>query len=127
VQLRTICDLVLHAYLSRVADSVEKRHYMYALCTAAPYAELYFKDVDAFLDELYKFKVFDVHHSVFQPSDIRVLVATQSVDDSALSAYFMDFSSDPERSREFHHEKCWSATFVMTRYMRFLRMLPNSR
>ena len=124
VQLRTICDLVLHAYLSKIADTAEKRHYLHALCTAVQGSG--WTTLDSFLNMLHEFKIFDFDLSVFQPHYPRVLLATLKTS-SDLSFYFEKFRSDRERSREFHYEEgLWNA-FVATRYMRFLRTLSNSR
>ena len=126
VHLRTICDSVLYTYLSKVADTAEKRHYLHASCAAVDKTKLLLKEIDAFLDKLYKFKVFDLHPSAFQPHDLRVLLATTSCS-SVFSIYLESFRSDPERSREFHYEEARWHAFVATRYMRFLRTPSNSR
>jgi hypothetical protein len=127
MQLKTTCDSVLYAYLSKVADTTEKRHYLHVSCTAVMVNgfRLGFSDLNTFLDFLHKFDVFDLHHSV-QPYDLRDLLATMSLL-SHLSYYFRQFRSDPERSREFHYEDGLWHTFVATRYMRFLRKLSDSR
>ena len=129
VQLRSICDSALHAYLSKVADTAKKRHYLHASCTAVDERALeWFKlmEFDPFLEDLYKFKIFDLHLSIFQPYNLRVLLTTMS-SRFALSDYIRRFRSDPERSREFHYEDGLWHAFVATRYMRFLRVSPNSR
>ena len=124
VQMRTICDPVLHAYLSKVADTAEKRHYLHALCTAVQGSG--WTSLDSFLNMLHEFKIFDFDISVFQPHDLRVLLDTLNTF-NGLSSHFKNFRSDRERSREFHYERgLWNA-FVATRYMRFLRTLSNSR
>ena len=85
-----------------------------------------FRELDRFLDTLHEFQVFDLCDSVFQPYDFRVfLTATNRW--FALGGYFRLFRSDPERSREFYYEDWRGHTFIMTRYMRFLRTLSNSR
>ena len=126
MQLRTICDSVLYAYLSKVADTAEKQHYLRALCTAVEVSNLRFSEVDPFLHILDKFKIFDLHHSIFQPDDLHALFATITYW-SPLLDYFREFRSDPERSREFYYEDGLWHAFVATRYMRFLRTLSDSR
>ena len=124
MQLRAICDTVLHPYLAKIADTAEKRHTLGALCAAVEGAPD--RDLDPFIDMLHEFKIFDFDLSAFQPDDLRVLLVTLKTF-SGLSSYIKNFRSDPERSREFHHDYgVWNA-FVATRYMRFLRTLSNSR
>ena len=127
IQLRTICDSVLYAYLSKVADTTEKRHYLHALCTAVEGSHLLFSNVYPFLNILDKYKIFSLHHSIFQPYDLRVLLSARATHLFPLWGYFHKFRSDPERSREFHYEKGLWHAFVATRCMRFLRTLPDSR
>jgi len=124
VQLKTICDSVLHAYLSKIADTAEKRHYLHVLCTAGDVAG--FTNLDTFLDKLHELKVFDLQLSVFQPYDLCVFLITMNYP-VGLSYYFRSFRSDPERSREFHYEEGLWHAFVTTRYMRFYRTLSNPR
>ena len=126
VQLRTICDLVLYTYLSRVADTAERRHYLDLSCTVLQVAVPYFRDLDAFLDNLHKFEALDLHLSIFQPYNLRVLFVTIS-DFCRLSGYFKSFRSDPERSKEFHYEDGLWHAFVATRYMQFLRTPSDPR
>ena len=127
VQLRTICDSVLYAYLSKVADTEEKRHYLDLSYTAVRYPGVfYLEELDKFLNHLHKFEIMDLHLSVFQPYDLRVLLVAMS-DHYWLSYYFHDFRSDPERSKEFHYEGGLLHAFVATRYMRFFRTTFDSR
>ena len=128
VQLRITCDAVLYAYLSRIADTAEKRRYIYVAYTV--YDRLMFcSDFEGFLkfpDGPYKLKVFNPHPPDVPPYDLRVLTTLQDRR-LGLRGYFWRFSSDPERSREFYYEGgLWNA-FVATRYMRFLRTLSNAR
>ena len=127
VQLRTICDSVLYAYLSKIADTAEKRHYLHALCTAVEGRQLSSREVHTFLNLLHKLQIFDLHHSVFRPYDLRVLLAPMSDYCSTLWQYFWTFRSDPERSREFHYDPGPWHAFLATRYMRLLRTLSDSR
>ena len=128
VQLRVICDSVLYAYLSRIADTAEKRQFIHVAYTVF-YPKLDPFDLEDFkmvLDGLYKMKVFDPHPSDFPPYNLRVFLLTMGHWFS-LSDYFRSFRTDPERSREFCYEgRLWNA-FVATRYMRYLRALSNSR
>ena len=103
MQLRTICDSVLYAYLSKVADTAEKQHYLHALCTAVGGNNWYLPStsVDTFLDFLDKFKILDLRLSFFEPYDLRILLVIMT-SWSSLSDYFTTFRLDPERSREFH-------------------------
>ena len=128
MELRLICDSVLYAYLSKVADIAEKRHYLHVLCTAVGGNHwcLPLTYVDTFLDFLNQFKILDLRLSFFEPYDLRVLLAIMT-SWSPLSHYFMAFRLDPERSREFHYEEGLWCAFVATRYMRFLRTWSDSR
>ena len=127
-QLETICDSILYSYLSKVANTAEKRHYLHVSCTAV--YELHPRDLEEFnmfLDDLHEFKVFDLHHSVFRPYDLRDLLVPMSTW-SHLFDYYWNFIFDPKRSKEFHNENgrpCHG--FLATRYMRFLKTLSNSR
>ena len=124
MQLRVICDSVLYAYLSRIADTAEKRHYIDLACTI--FGVLDFESHRMLLDNLHKLKVFDLHLSDFPPCDLRVFLNATSWR-VGFSDYFSSFRWDPERSREFYYEDgLWNA-FVATRYMRYFRTLSNSR
>ena len=124
MQLRTICDSVLRAYLSRVADTAEKQRYLHVYCTAVDGKRRIFGDFDTFLESLHEIDVFDL--SVFQLDDLRILLFTMS-HSSGLSDYIRSFRSDPERSREFWYEDGLWHAFVATRYMRFMRTLSIPR
>ena len=127
VQLRMICDSALHAYLSKIADTGEKRDYLHV--SRIPINAMYpsFQDdFDTFLDDLHKLRVFDLQPSDFQPHDLRPLLVTTN-DQSLLSDYIEQFISDPKRSREFHCEPGVWVTFVATRFVRYLRTLSHSR
>jgi len=127
LELRKLCDPVLYAYLSKVANTAEKRHYLHVSCTAVAKHGLYLREgVDAFLGDLHVVKALDLYLSVYQPYDLRVLFATLS-NRCRLWNYFKSFRSDPERSREFYYEGGLWHAFVATRYMRFLRTLSDSR
>lgn len=144
VQLRTICDSTLHAYLRRIADTPQKRHCLHISWTAAEghgkavsqTSSLNFKPfrnskpfpesleaLDTLLEDL---KVFDLYPSDFQQlHDLGVLLVTIFDHRSLLSGYLKSFRSDPERSGEFHHEIGLWGAIVATRYMRCLRTLPD--
>ena len=124
VQLRMICDSAFYAYLSKVANTAGRRHYLHALCTAVDRKKLGFREFDAFVGNLHKFKVFDLHLSFFPLDDLRVLAFTMNRW-SDLSHYFRDFRSRPERSKEFYYDAGLWHTLVATRYMRFLRTLTH--
>ena len=138
VELKTICDSVLHAYLARIADTAEKRHYLYFLWTVADsygvengvsksFPES-LEDFDTFLEDLQRFKVFDLYPSLFEQSyDLRVLLVTMVDCVSVLPHYLRGFRSDQERSREFHYDVGLWSTLVATLYMRYLRTLSDSR
>jgi len=116
----------LYPYLSKVANTAEKRHYLHVSCTVIDETPISFEEVASFLDVLYEFKVFDLDLSVFQPYDPCVLLVTMG-SGSGLADYFRIFRSNPERSREFYYEDgLWNA-FVATRYVRFLRTPSNSK
>ena len=128
VQLETICDSVLYTYLSKVANTAEKRQYLHVSCTAVN--DLHPRDLgelDRFLNDLHESRIFDLHHSeIFRPFDLRVLIFLMSTW-TGLRRYFWKFRSDPKRSKEFHYEHALCHAFLATRYMRFLRTLSNSR
>jgi hypothetical protein len=126
VQLRTICDSVLYAYLSKVADTAEKRHYLDLSYTVVDRKVLISGGSDKFLDDLHKFEVLGFHLSVFQPYELRVLLVTIR-DFCFLSNYFKNFRSDPERSKAFHYDDTLWHTSVATRYMKCLRTPFDSR
>ena len=97
----------MYAYLSKVANTPEKRQFLHISCTAFDdYEELPddFSDVDRFLDELHELKALELHHSIFQPDDIRLLLFTVNQSFS-FGHYFSGFRSDPERSREFNSKE----------------------
>ena len=124
MKLRAICDSVLYAYFSKVADTAEKQHYLHLSCTVIDKQP--FPDLDEVLDDLQKFEILDLHLSVFQPYGLRVLlVAIRHV--SSVFMYFKNFRSDPERSKEFHYEGGPLHAFVAARYMRSLRTMYDSR
>ena len=124
VRLTTICDSVLHAYLLKIADTSEKRHYLHLSCTAADC--LSYEDLVIVLNELHKFKIFELRPADFLPYDLHALLAIVG-HPSVLSCYLRTFKSDLGRSREYHHDDgLWHAC-VATGYMRCLRALPNSR
>ena len=130
VQLTTICDSAFYAYLSKIANTAEKRRYLHASCTVIDHNDevlIYLSDVDTFLDHLHELQALGLHHSIFQPDDIRILLFTLN-QSSNLWQYFRRFRSDPERSREFHsnEDDLW-CTFAATRYMKYLRMSYNPR
>ena len=126
VQLVTICDSVLYAYLSKVADTAEKRRYLDLSCTVVNKEGLYSMNLDEFLDNVHKLGGIDLHLSIFQPYDLRVLLAT-IWHCRFLPNYFKNFRSDPERSKEFHYGVGLVHAFVATCYMRFLRTPSNPR
>lgn len=125
-----ICDSVLHAYFSKVADTAEKRHYLHVLQASMVNNAIYPRTRDFIIfqhDPVHTLKVFDLHPSDFQPYDPNVLLAIMQ-NPSVLGLYYTrSFSSDPQRSREFYHEAGLWITFVVTRLMRYLRTLSNSR
>ena len=127
VQLRTICDSVLYAYLSKVADTTEKRDYLDLSYTAVQNRELLILgDLDRFLNHLHKLGVLDLHLSDFQPYDLSVLLAA-TINFPSVWYYLKNFRSDPERSKEFYYDHgVWHA-FVATRYIRFCRTPFHSR
>ena len=77
VQRRTIRDSV-YSHLTKVADTTKKRYYLDHTCTTIYGEGLYAGDLDTFLHNLLKFKVLDIHLSVFQPDDFRDLLLTMT-------------------------------------------------
>ena len=72
----------MYAYLSQIANTAEKRHYLHVLCTPVDRQELLDVGVlDTLLDELHKFKVLDFH-SVFQPYDLCLSRRNEQLDGS---------------------------------------------
>ena len=126
-QLRTVCDSILYAYLSRVADTPEKRHYLdllYTMVNGRGGRNLI--NADTFLDVLHKCKVLGLHPSSFQPADFQVLFA--AMDRFYHFPYYLEtFRSDLERSKDFHYEGGLWHAFVATQCMRYLRTQSNSR
>jgi len=126
-----IRDSVLHAYLSKIADTAEKRHYLHVSETAVHAIYCGFRhNFDPFsrtlLGDLYELKVFNLKPSDFQPYDLCILLVIMDRE-SVLSDYIKGFRSDPQRSREFHYEPGVWITFVVTRYMSYLRTLSSTR
>ena len=125
VQLRTTCDSVLHAYLSKVADTAEKRYYLKLSCSVVGSSP---RCLDVLPDYLCRLGILDLHLSDFQPYNLCFLLAARCHLNSFRN-YFAGFRRDPERSKEFHFEYFrWPGyAFVATRCMRFLRKLSNPR
>ena len=118
-QLKMICDSVLYACLSKIADTAKKRYYLDLSYTAVT-GQNFRGGLDAFLNNLHEFEVLDLHLHIFEPYDLRVpLVVIDSF--VLLSCHFEDLRSDLERSKEFHYEGGLFHAIVATLYMRFLR------
>lgn len=114
--LKTFCDSVLHAYLSNVADTTEKRNYLHVLYTAAD-ALRPVNSLDTSLENLTH--ILELHPPTFQPfRNPHVLLDAWQWN---VADYLGDFLCNPERSTLFHYDPgLWSA-FVAARYMRYLR------
>ena len=97
MQLRTICDSVLYVYLSKVADTAEKRHYLHLLWTVVEGLPST-PDLDTGLDILHIIKILDLHFSVFQPYSLRaILVALRR--GSSMCPHVGSFRSDPNEAK----------------------------
>lgn len=121
--LRTLCDSVVHSYLSKVADTEEKRNYVHAMCTAVEEIWL-MGHLNLLGDDLPR--VLDLNPSLFPCEDLHVFIATIT-DTSLLSGYLRDFLSDRERSRMFHYDPGLWNVFVATRLKRYLETTSNKR
>ena len=123
VWLRTRCDSVFRAYLSKIADNAEKRNYLHALYTAVITLRL---PVDSsslgkFLDDMTQ--ILELYPPTFEPcGNPHVLFeAANHLKVLHRVNYLRDFLSNPERSRLFHCDPgLWSAV-VAARYIRHLR------
>jgi len=82
-----ICNSVLYAYLAKIADNAEKQHYLDLLCMVVEREGHESRDFNMFLDNLHKFEVLDLHLSIFQPYDLRILF-TSMCHFIYLSGYF---------------------------------------
>ena len=120
-----ICDSVLYTYISKVADTAEKRRCLDLSCAVACGSDSI--DLVLNLEELGMFGILDLDLSIFQPYDLCLLLGTIGWNFSHLWRYFMNFRSNPERSKEFYYQSGpWNA-LVATRYMRSFRTPSNSR
>ena len=120
-RLRSLCDSVMHSYLSKIADTEEKRNYMHVVCTAVEGKGLMVMgNLNLLVDDLPR--VLDLHPSIFQPcEDLRVFLAAIA-NASLLSGYLMDFLSSRERSRMFYYDPGLWNSFIATRLERYLEM-----
>lgn len=128
VELRTLCDSVLRAYLSKIADTAEKRNYLHALYTAAITLRLPIdsRSLEAFLDDI-------THILELYPPDFRrcgsphvLLDATNHWKVLHRVNYLRDFLWNRERSKLFHYDPAlWNAV-VAARYMRYLRTTTSN-
>ena len=128
-QLRGFCDSVLHAYLSKIADTAEKRNYLHILYTTAITLRLPMdsRSLEAFLNDITQ--ILDLYPPTFQPcSDPHVLLhATWEWDILTQANYLRDFLGNPERGKLFYYDpELWSAV-VAARYMRYLMTTSNLR
>jgi len=128
MQLRTLCDSVLHTYLSKIADTPEKRNYLHVLYTALDGSSLgscfegWLHQVVQHL-ELYSptFQPCAVHHLLF----IRTDSDGRFHPDPSITNYLSNFIRNPERSRSFYRDPEMWSTLVATRCMRHLRTRFN--
>jgi len=117
MQLRTLCDSVLHTYLSKIADTAEKRNYLHVLYTAA--ADVAFRPIDILegVPDLYAIpQILELSPPMFRPCrNPRVLFDEKCIN------YLRDFLRDPERSKLFYYDPGLCSAVVVIRYMRYLR------
>ena len=117
-----LCDAALHTYLSKVADTAEKRNYLHVLYAAldiVPVEQL----CNILADDLCH--ILDLCPLTFQPCEYYSVLAMRKV--GFLSDYFGNFLRNPERSRSFHCDpERWSA-LVAARYIRHLGIGCNPR
>lgn len=138
MRLEMICDSTLYAYLSRIADTAEKRQYLDFSCTAARvYAGCHdvrmshetLTGFDLFLEHLQNLadSGFNLRPADSGPCPFRLLLLASMDNMSSLWGYLWGFRLNPERSGEFHYDiKMWS-TVGGTLCMRYLRKLSDSR
>ena len=119
MQLMTLCDSVLHTYLSKITDSAEKRNHLHVLYSAGDALGLQ-TDAEAFLNDV--ILILEPCPPTFQPCmNPRVLLHT-IWRDTHVANYLRDFLRDPERSGLFYYDPgLWSAV-VAARYIRYLRI-----
>jgi len=127
MQLRMLCDSVLHTYLSKLADTAEKRNYLHALYTAVDGSRL-----GGCLEEpLHQIvQILEIYPPTFQPwEDCRLLsIATNNLFtdfNPSITNYLRDFVQNPDRSRSFYCDPELWGTLVVTRCMRYLRTKYN--
>ena len=124
VRLRTRCDSVLYAYLSKIAGTPEQRNYLHVVYTIAAADDvLQPEDSDELEATLNKItEILKLHPPTFQPcgSPYVLLDATSHWKVLHRTNYLRDFLSNPERSRLFHYDSgLWSA-IVVVRYIKYL-------
>ena len=125
VQLRTLCDSVLHTYFSKIADSSEKRNYLHVLYSAGDALGLRM-EVKAFRNDMAL--ILEPYPPTIQPCrNPRVLLHTIWQLNAHVANYVRDFLWDPERSRLFYHDPgLWSGV-VARCYVRYLRTTSSVR
>jgi len=118
MELRTLCDFVLHTYLSKIADTAEKRNYFHVVYTTADTLPLV-SALKPFRNDIPQILRF--YPPTSQPCrNPRILLDARHVAD-----YLNDFLWDPERSKLFYYDPgMWNAV-VGARCMRYL-WLPTS-
>ena len=125
MQLRTFCDTVLHTYLSKIADTAEKRSYLHVLYTAADVSRT-MGSFEGFLNDMTQ--ILELYPPTFQPCAGNPLVLINTArrwDDWFQANYLRDFLRNPQRSKLFHYDpELWS-TVVAARCMRHLRTPSN--
>jgi len=124
MQLRTLCDSVLHTYLSKVADTAEKRNYLYALYTPLKGSRLG-TSLEGSLDDIVQ--ILELYPPTFQPcEDHRLLfIVENDCRNPSITKYLGDFVRNPERSRSFHYDPGLWSTLVATRCIKYLRTTFN--
>ena len=125
MQLRTLCDSVLHTYLSKVADTAEKRNYLHALYTVVDGSTL--EHSPAMLLEGHTLRnmvlILGLYPPAFRPWEDHDLlfIATRGHLYPSMMNFLKSFVRNPERSRSFYCDpELWS-TLVATRCIRYLR------
>lgn len=123
-RLSTLCDSVLLNYLSKLADSLEKREHLCIAHTAVSqyqlmYAGMILRGLPRVLDLQY------MSHSGVGREDLSKFVWLRK--EPLFSDYLEHFLSNPGRSKVFHCDPAWWNTFVATRYLRYFRTASRSR
>ena len=134
MQLRTLCDSVIHTYLVKIADTAEKRNYLHVIYTAVDCAfQVMGPDLGVSPTQISRILASDP--STFQlcgNPDVFIHAIYFSTGQHKqhkqhLTNYIRDFLWNPERSRLFHCDPGLWSPVVAVRFMRYLTTLFHSQ